>query len=175
MAKLIEVPYRNQRNNDLNPDGACNVTCMAMALLFRGVKPKDPDTYPQFEDELYDRMEQEGLDRHQPSDLAKLAGLYGMSDRVSYTASIAEIKAAIDRKRPVIVHGYFTEFGHIIILIGYDEAGFIVHDPYGEWHSWGYDRNDSESYTKGKSQHYSYQLIRDACMDEKGIWAHFLD
>lgn len=172
--KLINVPYRNQRNNDLNPDGACNVTCMAMALLFKGVKPKDPVNYPQFEDELYARMEWEKLDRHEPADLAELAGLYGVSDRVSYRATMPEIKAAIDRKVPVIIHGYFTQFGHIIMLIGYDEKGFIVHDPYGEWNSWGYDRNDSESGTKGKNQHYSYQLISETCMPDGGIWAHFM-
>jgi uncharacterized protein YvpB len=45
--------------------------------------------------------------------------------------------------------------GHWICVIGYDEKGFIVNDPWGEiTHSTGY--YDS---TDGEKLHYSYNLI----------------
>jgi hypothetical protein len=50
-----------------------------------------------------------------------------------------------------------------------------VHDPYGEWHSWGYDLNDPEGdNTKGQYQHYSDRLIEHACMPDGNLWAHLI-
>jgi uncharacterized protein YvpB len=171
----LEVPYRSQRNNALNPDGACNVTAIAMALLYFDVTPRYGEMFPQFEDELYDYTERLGLNRHDALDLVKVVEAYGCRDRFSSTYKMADIKAAIANGQPAILHGYFTSFGHIIVAVGYDEDGLIVHDPYGEWHSWGYDLNQPEGDNlKGKYQHYSYRLIENACMPDGNLWAHLI-
>jgi uncharacterized protein YvpB len=175
----LDVPYRSQANNALNPNGACNVTAIAMALLYFNVTPRYADMFPQFEDELYDYTERLGLNRHDALDLVKVVEAYGCSDRFSSTYKLADIKAALENGQPAILHGYFTSFGHIIVAVGYDDDGLIVHDPYGEWHSWGYALNQPEGqtenqHTKGKYQHYSYRLIENACMPDGNLWAHLI-
>lgn len=171
----LDVPYRSQRNNQINPDGACNVTSVAMPLLYFGVRPRYPEVFPQFEDELYDYTKRVGLNRHDALDLVKVVEAYGCRDRFSSTYKIADIKAALVNQQPAILHGYFTSFGHIIVAVGYDEYGLIVHDPYGEWYSWGYDLNEPNgNNTKGKYQHYSYRLIENACMPDGNLWAHII-
>ncbi|MFM2430333.1 MAG: hypothetical protein RLZZ511_1546 [Cyanobacteriota bacterium] len=174
-AIYLDVPYRSQRDNTLNPNGACNVTSLAMALLYFKVQPRYADRFPQFEDELYDYTERLGLNRHDALDLVKVVEAYGCRDRFSSTATLNDVRAALNQDQPVILHGYFTSFGHIIVAVGYDEHGLIVHDPYGEWHSWGYDLNDPEgNNTKGKFQHYSDRLIEQACMPDGNLWAHVI-
>jgi Peptidase_C39 like family len=170
-SKLLEVPYKNQRNNQLNPDGACNVSCVAMVLLYLGIESKGE--YPQFEDELYAYTEDNSLNRHEPIDLSRLMQRYGIANSFDSHSSIEAVKAQIAGGNPAILHGYFTQFGHIITAIGYDRDGLIVNDPYGEWNNWGYDRNSWENGTKGKRQNYSYALIESACMPDGNLWAHF--
>jgi uncharacterized protein YvpB len=171
----LDVPYRSQTNNALNPNGACNVTAIAMALLYFNVTPRYADMFPQFEDELYDYTERLGLNRHDALDLVKVVEAYGGVDRFSSTYKLADIKAALENGQPAILHGYFTSFGHIIVAVGYDDDGLIVHDPYGEWHSWGYALNQPDGdNAKGKYQHYSYRLIENACMPDGNLWAHLI-
>ena len=79
-------------------------------------------------------------------------------------STIEDLKAHLDRGYPVIVHGYFTSFGHIIVLKGYNDSGFIAHDPYGVF--------PYKDWRSGKDVTYSYQFIKDKC-DIDGIWAHF--
>ncbi|MEM9090057.1 MAG: C39 family peptidase [Cyanobacteria bacterium P01_F01_bin.53] len=172
----LKVPYLSQMDNVNNPTGSCNVTCVTMCLKF--LKPAiQASNGGQLEDELYQYALNNGLSRHSPHDLAKIARDYGIQDRFSELASINEVKAWLDKGNPTITHGYFTSFGHIIMLVGYDEKGFIVHDPYGEWCAGGYDRNvPGGNNEKGKFQHYSYDLIKRTCVDDGdgSFWIHFV-
>jgi hypothetical protein len=61
----------------------------------------------------------------------------------------ASIKQSIDDGFPVIIAGKFTESGHFVLIVGYDENGnWIVDDPYGNWNSRYKDENGSRvSYT----------------------------
>lgn len=171
----LDVPYKSQTDNVNNPTGSCNVTSLAMCMEFLkpGITAKGQG---QLEDELYQYALNKGLSRHSPYDLAKIMQDYGFRDRFTELASIAEIKAWLAEGKPAITHGYFTSFGHIIVLVGYDETGFLVHDPYGEWFASGYDRNVPGGHNeKGKFQHYSYTLIKNACIPEDGsFWVHFV-
>jgi uncharacterized protein YvpB len=171
----LKVPYRSQTNNALNPRGACNVSSLAMCLLFAGVEPRNPEQWPQFEDELYDYAEANGYRRHYGEDLAKIAADYGVVDRFTKHANgIEEIKGHLAGGNPCILHGYFTAFGHIIVAVGYDEEGLLIHDPYGEWTADGYILNTTENITRGKYQHYSYGLIRNCCITPGQLWVHFM-
>lgn len=150
--KALKVPYHTQRNNLLNPSGACNVTSFAMCFNYHGIKPLVAGT--QLEDELYQYMTDNGLSRHDPTDLSYMANQYpGIKSTFTATGTFQDIIKSIDAGNPVVLHGYFTRFGHIIVIVGYDNTGFIVHDPYGEWHSWGYEDKS------GANLHYSYNLI----------------
>jgi GH24 family phage-related lysozyme (muramidase)/uncharacterized protein YvpB len=171
---LSPVPYLSQRDNAENPNGACNVTSFAMMFGYFGIAKRT--NAAQFEDELYRYMEDNGLSRHSPIDLRNMARAYGLIDDFESTATIEQVKKHLSSGRPVVTHGYFTSFGHIIALIGYDETGFIVHDPYGEWTSGGYDRNDPNgNNAKGKQLHYSYGLIERTCLTDNQFWVHFVD
>jgi hypothetical protein len=172
---VIDLPYRSQRNNFFNPDGACNVTCLAMCLLHQGAQRRDPDRFPQFEDELYNHAIIHGYDRHDGYGLTYISQDYGVAHSFSREGTIEQLRSALDDGKPCILHGYFTSFGHIIAVRGYEAAGLRVHDPYGEWHSWGYDLNEPDGHnTKGKNQLYSWGLIKETCMPDGFLWLHVL-
>jgi len=166
----LNVPYLQQLDNRYNPYGSCNVTCVAMCLCYLGM-PYPSDC--QLEDKLYIKLEQLGRDRHNPYDLKFLIETFpGYKDIFRENGTLNDIKASINAGNPVIVHGYFTKPGHIIVIRGYDSDGFLVNDPYGEWFSSGYDTSLS-----GKRLHYSYELIARTCSPEsqskpQDIWYH---
>lgn len=169
----LAIPYKSQRDNELNPNGSCNVTSIAMALTFLGAKRKE--TQGQFEDELYDYAERNGLSRHDPYDLAHIVEAYGCRDNYRADGTIDQAKEWLADGKPAVIHGYFTDFGHIVVLAGYDDKGFLVHDPFGEWHWWGYDPNEPGfSNRKGEYIHYSYDLIRRLCIPDGSFWIHFI-
>jgi uncharacterized protein YvpB len=167
----LDVPYKSQRDNANNPDGSCNVTSLAMCLEFLSIPRRS--TSGQFEDELYEYALDHNLSRHDPYDLAKIVKAYGGKDSFDSTSSMKAVKDWLASGNPAVTHGYFTGSGHIVAIVGYDDAGFIVNDPYGEWYASGYDRNDpSGNNTKGKFKHYSYQMIEDTCASDNQFWVH---
>lgn len=168
--KLLKVPFLAQTDNWNNPLGSCNVTSVAMCLgYFKTKRNSNYSHYQQFEDELYKVCLDRGLDRHKPEHLAQLIRIYGCEDKFTTQATIQQVKDWIDSGNPCITHGWFTESGHIIVIIGYDDYGLIVHDPYGEWFHDGY-RTD----LSGEELHYSYGLIKRTCHSDGQFWVHFV-
>jgi uncharacterized protein YvpB len=166
------VPYFNQLANVRNPYGTCNVSSMAMAMSYCGAKQRTSERFP---DELNNYCEDNELDRHVPYDLAKIAKAYGIADRFTEHATIQQVKEWLIQGNAIVIHGWFTNEGHVLCLIGFDDTGFCVHDPYGEWGSGGYDINDDDNFTKGKGLHYSYEMIERTCVEADGAWVHFLE
>ncbi|MEI2418956.1 C39 family peptidase [Arthrospira platensis SPKY2] len=165
----LNVPFYSQLDNHYNPTGSCNVTSVAMCLSYLGVRPGG--VYSQLEDELYRYMIDRGLSRHSPYDLAKVVRDYGHKDTFRTDATIEDCKNHLfNKKMPLIIHGYFTSFGHIIVIRGYSDNGFFVNDPYGEWFSTGY-RTD----LTGENLLYSYELIKRTCIPDGSFWVHFID
>lgn len=165
--KTLNVPHKSQLDNALNPTGACNVTCFAMMMAYFQIR--GTTGVGQLEDELYQYMENSGLSRHDPEDLAKMASHYGLKSHFTTRGKLSDARKAIAEGKPCIIHGYFTSFGHIIVLRGYDKYGFFVNDPYGEWTSGGYDNSAS-----GENLHYSNALIQSKCLPEGDdfLWLH---
>ena len=172
MPTRLNIPYKSQLDNVNNPTGSCNVTSIAMALAYLGCQPLKPEEQladEQLEDEMYLFMLARGLSRHSPQDLAKLVNYYGYSDDFTSKGTIKEVQEWLASGNPCVIHGYFTSYGHIVCLTGFDDKGFWVHDPYGEWFSQGY-RTD----LSGKHLHYSYDLIKRTCMPDGDFWVHFI-
>lgn len=163
----LGVPYRSKIDNLYNPTGACNVTSLAMCLDFLRV-PQRKKT-GQFEDELYEYAIAKGYSRWNPYDLAKIVKDYGAQDFFTENATIDEIQDWLASGNPAVIHGYFTSFGHIVVVVGYDSEGFFIHDPYGEWFESDYDTEASGAYL-----HYLYRLIRRICMPDGKFWVHFI-
>jgi Peptidase_C39 like family len=169
----LSIPYKSQLDNNQEPTGTCNITCLAMCLEFLKVSRRSSSG--QFEDELYEYALDHGLDRHAPQDLAKIVQDYGANDAFDYHATVKNVKSWLSAGNPAVTHGWFTRSGHIVALVGYDDTGFIVHDPNGEWSSSGYIRNDSSNnHERGKFQHYSYNLIERTCAADGEFWVHFI-
>lgn len=163
----LNVPYKSQLDNWYNPTGSCNVTSLAMCLEFLGAARKSKQG--QFEDELYQYAERNGLSRHDPYDLARIVKAYGCKDDFTDNATIEEVQDWLADGKPAVIHGYFTSFGHIIVLVGYTDDGFIVHDPYGEWFPDGYRTDLNGAYLD-----YSYRMIRRTCIPDGSFWVHFI-
>lgn len=170
MPTLPNFPYFSQRDNALNASGACNVTALSMCLYFFGVR--GDGSYPQLEDQVYARCEKNGWSRHDPYGLKAVAESYpGVLDHLTTEGTFADIKKAIDVGLPCILHGYFTRFGHIIAVKGYDDTGLIVNDSWGEWFESGYVNK------RGEGLHYSYGMIARLCSPEsaanpRNLWLH---
>ena len=129
----------------------------------------DPATGQQLEDELYRACLHDGLDRHSPTDLAKLIQNYGYKDDFEPGAKWGDVKRWLDLGKPCIVHGWFTRAGHIIVIRGYNDLGWIVNDPYGEWWKHGYDIN-----VRGAGLTYSYGMMKNLCGTDGDLWIHYV-
>ncbi len=169
----LQVPYKSQRDNVRNPSGSCNVTSCAMTAQYLGIVGNGNG---QLEDQMYDRCEQRGWSRHDPLDLAKLLNSYGLKDDFTFKGTWAGVKASLDKKRPVIVHGYFTKSGHIIVIKGYMTGltnnkevvtHWIVNDPWGVWTPNGYDNSQS-----GENDMFRYSTMETLAGKDGDVWFH---
>jgi Peptidase_C39 like family len=172
----LAVPYKSQANNRIEPWRTCNVTSIAMCLEYLKVPRKRSSG--QLEDELTDYMLDRGWSRYEGRDLARLVEAYGAKDYFTVNAKPEEVKKWLAEGNPAVFHGYFTQGGkggHIIAVVGYDETGFIVHDPAGEYFDTGYDYNElGGNDKKGEFLHYSYGLIKNTCADDGQFFVHFI-
>lgn len=173
--RLTKFPYLSQLDNLNNPYGSCNVTSCAMVLNHYGIKGSGRG---QLEDQLYRWLVDRGLSRHSPYDLERLinevGAPYNIKDSFTSRATWDEVNAHIDSGKPIISHGYFTRFGHIIVVWSRNEQGYIVHDPYGECcydHASG--RTWYETNKSGEGLQYSYRMMRSLCGPDGDNWVHF--
>jgi hypothetical protein len=188
----LAVPFHTQHNNQYNPGGACNVTCIAMILKYYGIDSRtqaDINRDLQLEDVLYlktTEWDQEygfsssNQARHQPQFLMRLLREWGQqygqgalqNSHFKELASEKDMKQHLALGNPLVIHGYFTHSGHIIVVKGYDETTgeWICNDPNGKWlgYQGGYDKNAS-----GENVRYSYDNVREVCHIGGGIWCHF--
>lgn len=163
----LPVPYKSQLDNRQHPYGSCNTTSIAMCLAYFGIRGNNP--YQQLEDELQDWLVARGLDRHEATHLAQAVEAYGARDRFKTNASINEVKEWLVQGNPAVIHGYFTSYGHIVSVVGYNSYGFLVNDPYGEYWPHGYDTSAA-----GAGLSYSYRMIQETCMGDGDFWVHFI-
>lgn len=171
---MRHYPYHTQTNNELHPDGTCNTTSVVMAL--RGLGWECP-VAGQPEDYLTQLMLDQGWSRHSPQDLAAIAKQVAPSIRWNFTAHATW--EAIDRHlaedKPVVVHGYFTEYGHIILITAKVPGGYLCHDPWGKCLFPGYQHNKDFGPDHGQDVIYSDADMANACgpCSDGQLWAHF--
>lgn len=166
----LNVPFLSQLDNVNNPYGTTsNVTSVAMCMAYFGQPIKNAQG-KQLEDELFEACVNYKLDRHSPTDLQQLATIYGYQDTFQFDAKWDDVKRWLSLGKPCITHGWFTRTGHVVTIIGYNEKGWIVNDPYGEWYSTGYDNKAS-----GAGLTYSYDMMRQLCGADGDLWIHYFD
>ena len=162
----LNVPYFSQRDNPRFSWSTCNVTSIAMAFYYDGIRSKDG---AQLEDELlqwcFDRHGEGSQTNH--TVLGELIQAYGYAPSFNPKTSVQEIREALLARRPVVLCGYFTHGGHIVTVVGYTPQGLIVNDPWGDGY-YGYQS------TEGRKLLYPNAYIREMCGEEGDIWAHFI-
>lgn len=161
-------PYFCQFDNRLDPGGTCNLTSLSMGLDFYG-KHYTPD-------QLHQWCDQNGVDRHTLEGIAACAKAHGIIDEDSYTTSWEEIKAHLRTNNPVIVHGYFTPRGHIVLVCGFDQDKglWLVNDPAGDWMA--PNRYHNPGWREGRQVWYPSTAFRHAADPDSAnqVWAHRL-
>lgn len=166
----LAVPYLSQLDNQERPYGSCNVTSVAMCLKF--LHPDRNYGCPpnvQLEDFLFRLLETKGKSRHDPYDLQWLIQYFGVKDDFRPDSKWGDAKKHLDAGKPLIVHGFFTASGHIIVIRGYSGSFWKVNDPYGEFFPNGYDTSKS-----GANLDYSDSMMRKCCGVDGDLWLHFV-
>lgn len=166
--KLSGISYYAQRDNEFHPSGTCGMTSAAMLLSFWD-RNSQRKTIP---DDIYAKYggHQKGKS---PEGLAEIYRDYGFSGKYSRTFTRTKMKELIDAGRPFVLHGYFTD-GHILLVTGYNEKGFIVNDPAGEWKrcfKCGYGDPG-----RGEDLVYSYAEMSERVIGRDGdIWVSYIE
>jgi uncharacterized protein YvpB len=144
---LKDVPYRTQLDNANEPGGTCGITSATMLLRYHGVDVEADDLYVAYGKATGKR----------PDSLASLYTKKLGNGYHTFKATWAEVRGFLDKGQPVVMHGWFTYSGHVVLAVGYDSKGLIFHDPYGRW--LGSMGNYATAANAGKFVHYSYDLL----------------
>lgn len=189
-------PYYTQRNNKIKPGSSCNVTSMVAALSAAGWPvEKMASGGRQPEDELMrfiltdaacDRkwrmLDPQG--KIPPNEwhavLAYgtnrwLLGLGYPSGIVEWkeNATLAEIQDQVNKGGAAVVSGQFPcqggKLDHVVAVVGYDAAGFIIDDPWGDWHD-GYATVNGDDIGLRHSE--ALQMLKPLQSVKK--WAHLV-
>jgi hypothetical protein len=171
-----DVPYFYQYDNTLSPASTCQNTSVAMVLAYLGWTGKPDDITTAW-----------GKDHAQsPSGLAEVFNDYaqkmGISERlVPHTdGTVQNVRDLLAQGKPVIVHGYFTSYGHVLVALGFTGSDYVVHDPAGVWSEvfkGGYPSGQTS--TSGKAVSYGAAAFEAAIATSDGttflpIWYHEL-
>lgn len=160
------VPYYYQYNNQNNPGGTCQITTMAMALSFYGIKVTPDYLYNQFS---YSSAKD-------PAGWAynfnTIAARNGVSVRAKgYTSgSLSYIQNQIQKGYPVPVFGYFTGGGHVMLVVGYTANTVICNDPAGKWsEEYRYGGYSGYNENEGKYVEYDKTAFKYAVYAASGL------
>lgn len=165
--------YFYQYANSVNPDGSCQNTSIAMMLrAFGGPATHTPDVISRAW----------GTSRAQTVAGFKEvfdgeARFLGLPVRAlsSESATLADVRAELAAARPVVVHGYFTDFGHVLVLAAFDSATneYVAYDPAGRWSQrfkvGGYSRTNA---TEGRAVRYRAAAVDEAIGFDGRVWLH---
>ena len=109
-----------------------------------------------------------------------LASENGIEKRLYATTNgtLDELRAELNAGNPTIIHGYFTSYGHVMIVLGYDENGYWVNDSAGKWNQYfmgGYPYGWNS--TIGKGIYYNKAYFEEAIATWDGyspapLWFH---
>lgn len=169
-----EVPYFYQYDNSYNPSGSCQNTSVAMTLAYYGWTGT-PDTISATWGTAHAQS---------PAGLAEVFNSYaedlGIPQRMTphLDGTFEGLKSLLCRERPVVIHGYFTASGHVVVATGYDEAAreFAVNDPAGQWNgvfmgSYSGDANSGHDVRYGEDEFYAAVATSDGSTFLE-LWYH---
>jgi predicted double-glycine peptidase len=172
-------PYFYQYSNKLLPEGTCQNTCIAMVLkYYAGREGKEKQVIdgitPDYLTTKWGNKKAQSVEGLEQvfNDEAKAVGLT-IRGKGTTTASLDEFRALAKSGRPSIVHGYFTAYGHIMVVLGYDGSHYFCNDPAGKWSqeykNGGYSAaNENE----GIGVKYKKEAFEKAIAPDNMVWVH---
>ena len=125
----VSVPYFYQYANSLHPSASCQNTSIAMVLKWAGWSGTPDDITARFGKNL----------AQSPAGLAQvfntLASDAGLEARLTArtNGSLPGLNSLLAEGKPVIVHGYMTGYGHVVVATGRAGSDYVVNDPAGRW------------------------------------------
>lgn len=169
-----DVPYFYQYNNTLSPSGSCQNTSVAMTLAHYGWKGKPDDITSTWGHNL----------AQSPAGLAQVFNAYaaqlGIPQRITphTNGTVQGLRALLKKGAPVVVHGYFTSYGHVVVTLGFSGSHYVVNDPAGKWSETfkgGY--GGASSPTAGRAVEYAAAAFEQAVATSDGstylpLWYH---
>ena len=172
---IKNLPYFNQYYNEKYGYATCQNTSIAMVLSYYEKSFYIDNIHP---DTIY---KQWGKDYAQsPSGLNSVYSSYAKNSHISTYISAApeDLVNALEAGYVAIVHGYFTNFGHVLVVRGYKDGRYYVNDPAGRWEECfkcGYNNtNDLDGVTS-----YSEAVFNSAVFTSDGYnylpgWIHLI-
>jgi hypothetical protein len=167
---ITDFPYFYQYNNSLSPASSCQNTAMAMVIKYYGGTSETPDQIT----EHYNIKPQQDVSGWE-STFNSEASYFGLNvrDNGSETYTVQDMRDELAKNKPVVVHGYFTEGGHVMVVLGFDGSHYYVHDPAGEWsEQYGYGGYSGNNPTIGKYIKYSKDAFENAISPDGYVWMH---
>ena len=144
----LNVPYRTQHDNEFQPGSTCGLTSAAMLLSLYGGKLLPDDLFLKYGKPM----------GQSPESLAELYRIELGNGFHTFQGTFAQVRQFIDKGQPVVMHGWFTHAGHVVLAVGYDAQGIIFHDPNGRW--LGAPSEYDLTKGSGKFIHYTYAQMR---------------
>lgn len=161
MRKSLDVKYYTQKDSLIWGQARRSCQSSANAMVFNHYKPGIFGPGNNADDKYLTLVNSIGDTTLFGSHKAA-AKKYGFDIALKTNTTFSDIRDCIDSGRPkagaILWHGSLIRpsRGHWITFIGYDEKGFIVHDPYGEL---ALIRGRYIPGRNGANLHYSYKNL----------------
>jgi len=176
--QLTEVPFYDQKQNKEQGWRACNITSVAMVLDYFVITPKDK-VQARTPDYLFNKF---GI-KQDPFELQAMFNMVArdagspIRDVFYEYGTIAQLRELASKGVPTIIHGWFTDSGHILVVTGFDGENYIVNDPYGKWlgKKWAKSSVAYDTSVSGQGLRYPAKVFELAINDNgKGndLWLH---
>lgn len=176
-----DVPYFYQYENKKNPSGSCQNTCVAMVMKYyankEGKKNVADAITPDAISEVWGTNKAQSVPGMEDL-FNKEAASKGLNvrEKGSTTLPLAEFAPLAKLDKPMIVHGYFTNYGHIMVVLGFDGTHYICNDPAGKWSqqykNGGYNTNNN---TEGIAVRYEKTAFEKAISPDGMVWVHIFN
>jgi nucleoid-associated protein YgaU/uncharacterized protein YvpB len=137
MAKILDVPYRSQWDDDANKSTTdCGPACLAMVLDYYGKRANI--------NELFDATGAEAGQYVGFGQLQQVARAYGVTFRYGANYRLNDLKRWIDEDKPAIAlvkYSHWSELDagvstqdtftgpHFVVIVGYGDGSIYINDP----------------------------------------------
>lgn len=170
------VPYFFQYSNRLFPGASCQNTSVAMVLAHLGWRGVPDDITSSW-----------GKDYAQsPHNLSYMFNTIAQAEDISgrlvtdTSGSLGEFRSRASGGDVMIVHGYFTGYGHVLVVTGFDGTHYIANDPAGVWRGTFRGGYGWSGATDGHNIRYNKEAFEAAIGTSDGysslaLWYHSLE